>query len=99
MKNIIIDFGNIISELEKENLNIVFLKNKGIFLEDNQKNLYAMEKNKHGLYLDNLIKKSKKVKFFIISKEISKNIKEWEKEIWSIEDVKAFINRQSKFWI
>lgn len=44
MKNIIIDFGNIISELEKENLNIVFLKNKGIFLEDNQKNLYAMEK-------------------------------------------------------
>ena len=97
--NIIIDFGNIIAELEKENLNIIFLKNRGIFLEDNQKNLYAIEKMKYNSYLDNLITKSEKVNFSIIPKSISKSIGEWEKERWSVAEVRAFINRQSKFWI
>lgn len=57
MKNITINFGNIVSELEKGNLNIVFLKNRGIFLEDDKSNLYVIEDMKHGSYLDNLIKK------------------------------------------
>lgn len=57
MKNITINFGNIVSELEKGNLSIVFLKNRGIFLEDDKSNLYVIENIHHGSYLDNLIKK------------------------------------------
>lgn len=99
MKNITINFGNIVSELEKENLNIVFLRNRGIFLEDNKKNLYVIENMKHGSYLDNLIKNSEKVNFSLVPKDISKNIEEWEKEIWHVLKVKEFINSQSKYWI
>lgn len=99
MKNITINFGNIVSELEEGNLNIVFLKNRGIFLEDNKNNLYNMELEKQGSYLDNLIKNSEKVSFLLVPKTISKNIGEWEREIWSVLEVKEFINRQSKYWI
>ncbi|MDU6995913.1 MAG: hypothetical protein E6356_13720 [Terrisporobacter othiniensis] len=94
MENVIIDFGNIVSELEKENLNIVFLRNRGMFLEDNKNNLYKFELKKHGSYLDSLIKKCEKVKFYLVDKNISKNIEELEKERWTITEVKSFMNRQ-----
>ena len=99
MKNITINFGNIVSELEKGNLSIVFLKNRGIFLEDDKSNLYVIENIHHGSYLDNLIKKSEKVNFSLVPKTISKNIGEWEKEIWNSLKVKEFINEQSKYWV
>lgn len=99
MKNITINFGNIVSELEKGNLSIVFLKNRGIFLEDDKSNLYVIENIHHGSYLDNLIKKSEKVNFLLVPKTTSKNIGEWEKEKWNSLKVKEFINKESKYWL
>lgn len=94
MKEKIINFGNIVSELENNQLKIVFLKNKGMFLQDRDSNLYQLETYMHGSYLDNLIKNKKMVTFLPIPREISKNIRCWEKEIWEIKDVKDFIKRQ-----
>jgi hypothetical protein len=96
MKNkIVLDFKNIISELENKNLKICFLKNRGIFIEDIQKNLYNIETYLNGQYLDRLIKDGVTVKFNLIDISLSKNIMDWEKEIWGVSEVKAFIKRQS----
>lgn len=93
MKNeIVIEFKNIISELESKKLKLCFLKDRGIFVEDNQKNLYKMETYWHGSYLDKLIKDGTIVKFSLVD---STNIEDWEKEIWGVPEVKAFIKRQS----
>ena len=93
MKNeIVIEFKNIISELESKKLKLCFLKDRGIFVEDNQKNLYMMETYWHGSYLDRLIKDGTIVNFNLVD---ATNINDWEKEIWGVPEVKAFIKRQS----
>ncbi len=95
MKNeIIVDFKKILSELELKKINICFLKNRGLFIEDSQKNLYEMELDKHGSYLDNLIENGIIVKFYQVDNSISMNIGDWEKEVWGILEVESFIKRQ-----
>ena len=44
-----------------------------------------------GSYLDKLIKDGVVVEFNLVD---SKNIEDWEKEIWSVKEVKEFIERQ-----
>lgn len=93
MDNIIVlNFKNIIQELDNKNIKLCFIKDKGLFIEDIQKNLYKMENYWHGSYLDKLIKDGIIVKFSLID---ATNIKDWEKEIWGIFEVKAFMERQS----
>lgn len=92
-----LNFKNILSELKSKNLKICFIKNRGLFIEDNQKNLYQMELYRHGSYLDNLIKNGIVVKFQQTGSSFSKNIEEWEKEIWGIPEVEAFMKRQSLY--
>ncbi|BDR74323.1 hypothetical protein K144316041_p21620 (plasmid) [Clostridium tetani] len=94
MNNIIvIDFKNIISELENKNLKICFLKDRDIFIEDKQKKLYMKNYRSHS-YLDKLIEDGDIVTFNLIDDKISKNIGNWEKEIWGVFEVKDFIKRQ-----
>ncbi len=93
MKEKIIDFGNLLNELKKERVKIVFVKNRGIFLEDSESNLYIIELKKHGSCLDRLIEKREKVKFYMLDKNLSKNIKDWEKEVWSLGDVEDFMKK------
>lgn len=99
MKNkIVLNFKNIISELENKNLKICFLKNRNIiniFIEDIQKNLYCIETYRNGSYLDQLIKDGITVEFNLVDIALSKNIGDWEKEIWGVTEVKAFLKRQS----
>lgn len=97
MSNVIsIDFSNILQELENKNLKICFLKgNNSIFLEDNEKNLYSIESSRIGSYLDNLIRNGISVVFNIVDNDISKNIAEWKREIWTNLEIKSFTERQS----
>jgi len=89
-----IDFGDILSELEEKNLKLYFLSNRGLFLADSQNNLYQMELYRQGSYLDKLIKNEITVEFELVETSISKNIGDWEKEIWDVSDVKDFVMRQ-----
>lgn len=99
MKNIIINFGNIVEELETRGLKLCFRKNKvGTFIIDNKNNMYNIETYRAGSYLDQLIKDEITVEFNYIDASLSKNIGDWEKEIWNVLEVKDFIKRQSKFW-
>lgn len=91
----VLDFKNIVLELESKELKIWFLKDRGIFIEDTQGNLYQMEIYRHGSYLDRLIKEGITVEFNLVNVELSKNIEDWEKEIWGVSEVKAFMQRQS----
>jgi hypothetical protein len=98
---ITVDFKNILSELKLKNLKICFLKKnigRCIFIEDSQNNLYQMEVYRQVSYLDNLIKNGIVVNFHQVKMSLSKNIRDWEKEIWSISEVEAFMKRQSLYW-
>lgn len=92
MKNmIIINFKNLVSELESKDLKLCFLRNRGLFLENSQKDLYQMGLNRSGSYLDKLIKEGAIVEFSLVD---SSCIGDWEKEIWDAQEVKNFIKRQ-----
>lgn len=56
--------------------------------------MYQIEVYRYGSYLDNLIKKGITVQFNYVEASLSKNIGEWEKEIWDVEKVEDFINIQ-----
>jgi hypothetical protein len=94
-KKIVINFKNIISELETKNIKLCFLKNRSWFVVDSQNNMYQIETYRYGSYLDNLIKKGITVEFNHVDVSISKNIGDWEKEIWGVSEVKDFMKRQS----
>jgi hypothetical protein len=91
-KQITVDFGNIIQELENKKIKLCLIKNKSWFIIDEQENLYWIETYWHGSYLDRLIKEGITVKFNLIN---AKYINEWEKEIWDISEIEEFIKRQS----
>lgn len=88
---IIINFKNVVSELESKDLKLCFLQNRGLFIEDGYNNLYQMELNRSGSYLDKLIKEGIVVEFNLVD---ASYIGEWEKEIWDAKEVKNFIKRQ-----
>lgn len=78
---IVVNFKNIISELESKNLKICFIRNMpSLFLIDNKNNLYQMELYRQGSYLDKLIKDGIAVEFNLVNTLLSKNIGEWEKK-------------------
>lgn len=91
---IMVNFKNIISELEEKNLKLCFLQNRGMFILDSENNMYNFDRYKYGSYLDNLIKKGITVEFNCIDASISQNIGDWEREIWGVTEVENFIKRQ-----
>ncbi|WP_176474152.1 hypothetical protein [Niallia circulans] len=90
---IAVDFKNIISELEMKKIKICFLKNQNLYIEDRENNLYQMELYRQGSHLDQLIKDGIIVKFIQIENHLANNVRDTEKEIWSISDVEDFIKR------
>lgn len=95
MKNtIVLNFKNITQELKDKELKLCFLKDRGIFIEDIQGNLYQMVNYRVGSYLDKLIKDGVVVEFNLVDNAKSKNIGDWEKEVWGVSEVNAFIKRQ-----
>lgn len=96
LEKFVINFKDIISELETKKLKLCFLVNRGLFITDNYNNLYQMELYRVGSYLDNLIKKDTTVEFSYVD---SSFINESEKEVWDIPKVKKFIERCNKIII
>lgn len=89
---VVLNFKNVVPELESKNLKLCFLKNSnGIFIEDAQGNLYVIETYRHGSYLDRLIKDGIVVEF----NRLDNSIEDWKKEIWGVPEVEAFIERHS----
>lgn len=93
-----IDFKNIVAELENKNVNLCFIKDRGMFIEDNNGTLYSFGIADHSSYLDSLIKNEKMITFNRVCTSKSKNIKDYEKEIWGVSEVSDFIERQSPYW-
>ncbi|MGD6876821.1 hypothetical protein [Bacillus infantis] len=91
---IIVDFKNLVSELNTKQIKLCFLRNRGLFIEDGQNNLYQMETYRVGSYLDRLIQDGIKVEFHKVEKALSMNIGDWEKKIWDISEVKDFMKSQ-----
>ncbi|MET3209796.1 UNVERIFIED_CONTAM: hypothetical protein ABIC26_002743 [Paenibacillus sp. PvR008] len=99
MKNTItVDFKNIISELKSKELKLCFVKGlnigEAIFIEDAQGDLFSIAISKVGSYLDRLIMDGVIVVFNYVDNNLSQNIKDYQKEVWGISEVKAFIKRQ-----
>lgn len=101
MKKIIVDFGDLVEEMKEKQIKLCLLLRKGTgwFVIDNQNRFYQIESYYHGGYLDKYIINKTKIEFNLIPTSISDKIEDWERKIWDVEKVKAFINRQSKYWI
>jgi hypothetical protein len=91
---IVVDFKNILSELELKKFKLCFLNDGMLYVEDNQNNLYQMENYRQGSYLDKLINDGITVTFHQVKDSISKKVEDWKKEIWDIPEVENFIKRQ-----
>lgn len=91
---VVIDFKNIVSELESKKLKLCYFRN-GHFVEDTQGNLYAIEILYHGSYLDKLIKDGNVVEFTLIDDSVVGTVKDYEKKVWEVSEVNEFIKRHS----
>ena len=78
-------------------MQLCFIENRGLFIEDKNKNLYQIELYRQGSYLNKLIKDGIVVTFDKVEAEISQKISDRDKEIWSVSEVESFIKRSS--WI
>ena len=87
------DFGNIVSELETKNLQLLKIKdNNGLFVVDGEGNLYGIETYYAGGFLDRFIGEK-----FIISfepiEQPTRDFEDWRKEFMDASWVKSFIER------
>ena len=95
MDKIIVDFGNIVEEIKRKKIKLCLLNNRiGWFVIDDQNRLYQIETYYCGGFLDKYIIEKIKIKFNIVPISVSNDIEEWEKDIWDLEDVERFIERQ-----
>lgn len=95
MEKVLINFKNIVEELESKELKLCFIKNKGMFIENAHGNLYIIDISNHGSYLDRFIREGVIVEFNLLDSSLSQNIANLEREIWGVLEVKAFIERHS----
>lgn len=93
--NIIIDFGNLIEEMKNMQVKLCLIHNRPEwFVIDNQNQLYQIETYYCGGYLDKYIREKLHIEFNLVPMCVCENIEEWEKDIWGIDEVKKFIDRQ-----
>lgn len=94
--NIVLDFGNIVSELETKNLKLLKVKdNNSLFVVDCEGNLYGIEPYYAGGYLDRFIGEK-----FVISFERTewptRDFEDWRKQFMDASRVKSFIEKVVK---
>lgn len=94
--NIVLNFGNIVSELEEKNLKLLKIKdNNGLFVVDCEGNLYGIEPYYAGGYLDRFIGE-KFVIYFERMEQPIRDFEDWRKEFMDASWVKSFIERVVK---
>ena len=93
MNKFLIDFGNLPMELKNKRLKLFFRKvtEGGLYIQDEQNNVYEIEGYWWASYLDEMIRDKVVVEFNLVDKN---EIEDWEKEIWTWNDVEFFIERQ-----
>lgn len=95
--DIMIDFKKIISELNSKDVHLCSVISKihdwGLCLEDNEKDLYQMERYYFHSYPNHLIENGAVVKFELVDASISKDVADWERNVWKISDVENFLKR------
>lgn len=99
MNKVIIDFGNIVEEMKRKQINLCLLRNKTWIIIDSQNRFYQMESYYNGGFLDKYIINKIKIEFNLIHKSVNDSVKMYEMEIWDDKKVEDFIKRQSKYWI
>lgn len=96
-KELIINFGNLVNEMMTKNFVFCFIANTHNICIEHEGYIYAMETRVDlKSYLDFLISNNKEVRFGTPIE--SKNIPDYQKEIWDSNDISAFIARQKIFW-
>jgi len=94
--NVILDFGNIVSELETKNLKLLKIKdNNSLFVVDGAGYLYGIETYYVGGYLDRFIGE-KLVISFELMEQPARDFEDWRKEFMDASWVKSFIERVVK---
>lgn len=94
--NIVLNFGNIVSELEEKNLKLLKIKdNNGLFVVDCEGNLYGIEPYYAGGYLDRFIGEKFVISFERMEQPI-RDFEDWRKEFMDASWVKSFIERVVK---
>lgn len=94
--NIVLNFGNIVSELEEKNLKLLKIKdNNGLFVVDCAGNLYGIEPYYVGGYLDRFIGEKFVISFERMEQPI-RDFEDWRKEFMDASWVKSFIERVVK---
>lgn len=94
--NIVLNFGNIVSELEEKNLKLLKIKdNNGLFVVDCAGNLYGIEPYYAGGYLDRFIGEKFIISFERMEQPI-RDFEDWRKEFMDASWVKSFIERVVK---
>lgn len=95
MKQITINFGDIVNELNKNNLKLGIIPNNITImcLFDDKNNMYVIENYYIGGYLDKLIKNNTVAKFNNITNPVNNNFKKeiFEITIKEIEEIKNLI--------
>lgn len=90
---IVLDFGNIVSELETKNLKFLTVKdNNNLFVVDSEGNLYGIESYYAGGYLDRFIGE-KYIISFEPMEQPTKDFEDWRKVFMDASWVKDFIER------
>lgn len=94
--NIVLDFGNIVSELEAKHLKLLKVKdNNNLFVVDHKGNLYGIEPYYAGGYLDRFIGEKFVVSFERMEQPV-RDFEDWRKEFMDASWVKSFIERVVK---
>lgn len=95
MQKIVIDFGNIIEEMKNKQIKLCLLHERtSWFIIDDQNRIYQNEIYYDGGFLDKFIIEKLHIEFNLVPIYVSGNIKEWEKDIWDVDEVRKFIKRQ-----
>lgn len=92
-QTIVLNFGDIVSEMESNGIKLWLVETKNWFVEDKDHNLYHIERPQ---YLDKMIRDKATVQF---SRLQYKLIDGQHKEVLTAKDVKAFIEVHSKYWV
>ncbi len=96
--DIIVSFKNVISEMENKDFQFCMVHSAlheiGLCVEDNNKNLYCLERYYDSNYLDRLIKLGHVVKFERVPDSLNQSIGAWEKNYMDVSAVKDFIQRR-----
>lgn len=89
-----VDFGNILEDMSQNGLKLFLCYERSWFLEDKAGEYYQIEPYYYHSYLDKLIKNKLIVNFEPLSREQVEYVKGLEKEIWTVETMRAFMERQ-----